>query len=473
VSVEPRTVQALVTPLSGDLGVPDWLRVLSERPGLVALDSAAGSPRDFSLVAFDPLSTPPPQDLDDLKRQVHSLRPMADVPGPFRGGFIGALTYDLGVFGERLELPRDPWETAPIVGGLYTDFIVFDHLQQESWLVLGDVEGEERPDRLQRRSNVEAWMAEVPGVGPACGVGELVRHCPPEEHRRRIEAARSLIAEGEFYQANLAHRFTRRTRGEPVDLYLALRAVNPAPYMGYLAWNAPDGSRHAVLSASPELLLEVSGQEVRTRPIKGTVGRGPDDERDRELARSLLASPKDRAELAMIVDLERNDLSRVCLPGSVRVPEFPMLESYPAVHHLVADVCGTLRPGLDGLDALAALFPGGSITGAPKLRSMEAIADLEGEGRGVFCGSLGFLDARGHARFNILIRTLRWRAKEASNSDGEVSFHVGGGITWSSEAGREEQETLEKGAALVAALGQADEAFGVHLRPGPVSTPTR
>ncbi len=465
--VEPRAVQALVTPLSGELSLPDWLRVLSHRSGLVALDSAAGSPRGFSLVAFDPLSTSPPQDLDDLKRQVHSLQPMADVPGPFQGGFIGALTYDLGVHGDPLELPRDPWETAPIVGGLYTDFIVFDHALEQSWLVLGDVEGQERPDRWQRLSDVEAWMIEVPGVEPACGVGELVRHCPPEKHGQRIEAARALIARGEFYQANLAHRFTRRTQGEPVDLYLALRAVNPAPYMSYLSWSASDGSRQAILSASPELLLECSGRDVRTRPIKGTVGRAPDGEQDQELARSLLASAKDRAELAMIVDLERNDLSRVCLPGSVCVPEFPILESYPAVHHLVADVCGTLRPGLDGLDALAALFPGGSITGAPKLRSMETIADLEGEGRGVFCGSLGFLDARGHARFNILIRTLRWRAREAVDSDGEVSFHVGGGITWSSQAEREEQETLEKGAALVAALGQVDEAFGVHLLPTP------
>jgi len=467
VSVEPRTVQALVTPLSGELGVPDWLRVLSERPGLVALDSAAGSPRGFSLVAFDPLSIPAPRDIHGLRDQVQSLQPMADVPGPFQGGFIGALTYDLGVHGDPLELPLDPWGTAPIVGGLYTDFIVFDHVQGKSWLVFGDVEGEERPDRQQRLCVIKTLMSEVPVARQASGVGELVRHCPPEEHRRRIEAARSLIAEGEFYQVNLAHRFTRRTHGEPIDLYLALRAVNPAPYMGYLSWNAADGSRHAILSASPELLLECTGQDVRTRPIKGTVGRGLDDKRDEELARSLLASAKDQAELTMIVDLERNDLSRVCTPGSVRVPEFPILESYPAVHHLVADVCGTLRPGLDGLDALAALFPGGSITGAPKLRSMEAIADLEGEGRGVFCGSLGFLDARGHARFNILIRTLRWRAKEGADSDGEVSFHVGGGITWSSQADREEQETLEKGAALVAALGQADEAFGVHLRPSP------
>ena len=471
--MEPRAVQALVTPLSGDLSLPDWLRVLSHRPGLVALDSAAGGPREFSLLAFDPLSVPPPRDFDSLRSQARSLQPMANVPGPFQGGFIGALTYELGVCGEALDLPPDPWGTAPIVGGLYTDFVVFDHVRRKSWLVLGDVEGEQRADRRQRLLDITACMAEVPTGAAARGVGELVRHCPPEEHARRIEAARALIAQGEFYQANLAHRFTRLTQGEPVDLYLALRAVNPAPYMGYLAWSAADGTRHAVLSASPELLLECKGREVRTRPIKGTVGRGRDDGQDRELARSLLASPKDRAELTMIVDLERNDLARVCLPGTVRVSEFPILESYPAVHHLVADVRGTLRPGLDGFDALAALFPGGSVTGAPKLRSMEAIAHLEGEGRGIFCGSLGFLDARGQARFNILIRSLRWRAREGADADGEVSFHVGGGITWSSQAGREEQETLEKGAGLLAALGAEDDAFGVHLRPTVAATPAQ
>jgi para-aminobenzoate synthetase component 1 len=223
--------------------------------------------------------------------------------------------------------------------------------------------------------------------------------------------------------------------------------------MGYLAWGAgPDG---ALLSASPELLLEVRGRRARTRPIKGTIARGADEAEDRANKAELCASEKDLAELAMIVDLERNDLGRIARAGSVRVREFPALESYAALHHLVADVECELRPQSTALDALLAVFPGGSITGAPKLRSMEVIAELEGEGRGFFTGALGFLDTRGDACFNILIRTLVWRPR--AEGQGEVSFHVGGGITWRSNAKAEEREARIKGAALAAALGSPDE----------------
>jgi len=166
-------------------------------------------------------------------------------------------------------------------------------------------------------------------------------------------------------------------------------------------------------------------------------------------ALALLGSEKDLAELAMIVDLERNDLGRCARPGGVRVEVFPRLETFATVHHLVADVAADVRPGVDAFDLLAALFPGGSITGAPKLASMDAIAELEGEGRGFFTGSLGFVDTRGHAAWNILIRTLVWRPR---SRDGEVSFHVGGGITWSSDAAAEERETMIKGAGLLHAL---------------------
>ena len=197
---------------------------------------------------------------------------------------------------------------------------------------------------------------------------------------------------------------------------------------------------------------------------------------DRLRSQELLASEKDRAELAMIVDLVRNDLGRVARPGGVRVEGFPSLETYASVHHLVADVSAELSEGHDAWDALAALFPGGSITGAPKLASMRTIADLEGEGRGFFTGSLGFLDLRGHGCWNILIRTLVWRpipAPTGGTADGEVSFHVGGGITWSSEARAEELETRLKGAALAAALagpGEAVETLGAVVA-RPVATP--
>ena len=291
--------------------------------------------------------------------------------------------------------------------------------------------------------------------------GPLVRRTSREVHAARIERARQAIGAGDYYQANLAHRFTRRMEGDPVDLYRVLRARNPAPYAGYLAHE-----QGSILSSSPELLLEFDGGEfdgrrARTRPIKGTIARGADAAGDARAVEVLLASAKDRAELAMIVDLERNDLGRACAPGSVRVEGFPRVETFASVHHLVADVVGTPAPGKDALDLLAALFPGGSITGAPKLAAMRAIADLEGEGRGFFTGSLGFVDVSGRAAWNVLIRTMVWRP-----DPGEVSFHVGGGITWSSEPEAEDDETLAKAAGMAAALEGQEENRLSGLLPG-------
>jgi anthranilate/para-aminobenzoate synthase component I len=377
--------------------------------------------------------------------------PGPDLPGPFRGGFLGALSYDLGVWGERaLRVAAEPWGFPLAGGGLYTDFVVRDEERGESWLVLGEDPGDARPSVAERRDELLELLC---AAAPASSVraGALVRHVSADEHRRRVEVVRDRIARGDVYQVNLAHRFSARVHGEAHALYARLRVVNPAPYMGFVAWE--DG---ALLSASPELLLEYDGTQARTRPIKGTRRRDPDPDLDRDLAAELLASEKDRAELVMIVDLERNDLGRAAEPGGVRVEGLPTLASYAHVHHLMADVIARPRPGVDALGLLAALFPGGSVTGAPKLRAMELIAALEGEGRGYFCGALGFVDLRGHAIFNLLIRTLQWRPRpELGTREGEVSFRVGGGITWSSDAAAEERETLEKAAGLLQALGLA------------------
>ncbi len=432
---------------------------LRGRRGLVALDSAGGDPCRSSLIGFDPVRPlrigPEGGDAIELLRVALSrfaVEAGDPIPGPFQGGFLGALAYDLGVCGERpVDVAGEPWGFPLTLGGLYTDYLVRDELQGRTWLVLGEDPGDGRASVDQRRREILAAL-EGPDPAAAYESGELTRHVAPQEHRRRIERARRHIARGDVYQVNLAHRFTASTRGDPLDLYLALRTVNPAPYMGYLARG---GRRGALLSASPELLLESDGRELRTRPIKGTARRGATPDEDRALARELLESEKDLAELVMIVDLERNDLGRIALPGGVRVEGLPTLRSYARVHHLVADVVARPAPGRGALDALAALFPGGSVTGAPKLRSMEVIAALEGEGRGFFCGCLGFLDARDRCAFNLLIRTMVWRPRVPDREggfDGEVSFRVGGGITFSSEAEAEDRETLAKAAGLIDAL---------------------
>ncbi len=510
---------------TSSLSIGEIVCRLRGRRGLVALDSAGGEPRRFSWVAFDPLrGLELPCELGGLRAFTAELESStsSSVPGPFQGGFLGALSYDLGAHGERairgaiggaIDAASDPWRSPRVVGGLYTDFLVRDESTGAMWLVLGESPGDDRANVAERRREIEsalagADVAHVVAHEATRPAGPLVRHTTASEHRSRIERARELIAAGDFYQVNLAHRFTRAMQGDPVELYRRLRTVNPAPYMAYFAWDADNASgagafrSGALLSASPELLFELDQGIARTRPIKGTAPRAATKRADDRAARALLASEKDKAELAMIVDLERNDLGRIARPGSVRVERMPHLESYANVHHLSADVVAELRAGVDAFDVLVSLFPGGSVTGAPKLASMHAIRALEGEGRGFFTGSAGFVDTRGSARFNILIRTLVWRPSEAPNAPsvrrsdapiaafarrgeapiaepkrggersrsaharddaptsvhGEVSFHVGSGITWSSNAGDEDRETLAKGRALEAALEPDDAA---------------
>jgi para-aminobenzoate synthetase component 1 len=448
------------------LALPEILSRLRGRRALAALDSAAGAPRRFGLAAFDPLVAFPadeaPGSLAELRASLARLEPAGGEapPGPFHGGFVGALSYDLGCEGERApSAAPEPWGFPPIAGGLYCDFVVRDEREARAWLVLGEEPGDGRAGVAARRGELfELLLAGPDPRGPAGASGPLVRRVAPEEHRRRIERTRAWIAAGDLYQANLAHRLTCAVAGHPLDLYLRLREANPAPYMGYLEWAGEP--RGALLSSSPELLLEHDGRLARTRPIKGTAPRGRTGAQDRELAAALLASEKDKAELAMIVDLERNDLGRLARAGHVWVEGFPTLASYARVHHLMADVVAETRPGVTALDLLGALFPGGSVTGAPKLAAMERIAELEGEGRGFFCGALGFADARGRGIFNVLIRTLLWRPRAGAPGSGEASFRVGGGITWVSDAAAEERETLDKAAGMVAALGRRCDGGG-------------
>jgi para-aminobenzoate synthetase component 1 len=255
--------------------------------------------------------------------------------------------------------------------------------------------------------------------------------------RRAVE----YIYAGDVFQVNYAHEFRAPLRGDPLALYLRLREHNPAPYGAFLDL----GAACAVLSTSPELFLELSGARVWTRPIKGTRPRGATEAEDLELIEELRRSEKDTAELAMIVDLERNDLGRVCTPGSVAVVEEARIESYASVHHRVATVIGELERGRDRADLIAATFPGGSITGAPKIRAMEIIDELEVGRRGPYTGSIGILTDSGGMALNIAIRT-------AVVADGMVRLHVGGGIVADSDPEAEHEETLDKGRTLFEAL---------------------
>lgn len=449
----------------GDVEPARALGALRDHDRPFLLDSARGSPRRFSLLAFDPLpaplaGTPSIGALRELLEQLKLEPPTSDralaVPGPFHGGLLGALAYDLGAAGEKpVRVAPEPWAFPLFVGGLYTDFLVRDEALGRAWLVLGDAPGDDRPSLEQRRARIRDELAsEVRRTETSAS--RLQRCVSAEEHRARVERCRERIAQGDLYQANLAHRFTCSARGAPVDWYERLRNANPAPYMAFAQWTAPNsaGCAGALLSASPELLLEFDGEHARTRPIKGTAPRLSDPREDARAAERLLGSAKDLAELAMIVDLERNDLAKVCAPRGVWVEGYPHLESYARVHHLMADVVGKPREGVGAFELLEALFPGGSITGAPKLRSMELVAELEGEGRGFFCGSAGFVDLRGRAAWNILIRTLLWREiARGGERGGEFSFRVGGGVTWSSDPAAEERETLDKARGLLDALG--------------------
>lgn len=257
---------------------------------------------------------------------------------------------------------------------------------------------------------------------------------------RAVEKIQEYIAAGDCYQVNLSQRFTAPVSKPPWQLYRALCSASPAPYAAYI-----DTGDHQVLSSSPELFLRVEAGRVTTRPIKGTRPRGLTPDADSVQAEQLQSSEKDRAELLMIVDLERNDLGKVCRYGSVKTPELFKLESYATVHHLVATVEGELRAGVTPLQALRACFPGGSITGAPKIRAMEIIQEIETVRRGVYTGAIGWV-AAGRAQWNIAIRTMVIR-------DGTATFHAGGGVVADSVPESEYEETLDKARALLSVVG--------------------
>jgi para-aminobenzoate synthetase component 1 len=385
--------------------------------------------------------------------RTHDLANPAEEPdlraGPFQGGLIGFIGYDLAPRLERLprRTPRDS-RMPDIRMALYDAAIVRDGRTGTSTIHAWDVTGE-GPAAAETRCRrwVEAIESgldnpskprkPLPHPGRAIRmVSSFTREAYMETVRRVLE----YIAAGDVFQVNLSQRFTTRGEFDPLDLFLRLRNRSPAPFSAFLRWDDL-----AVVSASPEWFYQTRADHLVTRPIKGTRPRGESEEADAHLAAELSNSPKDRAELTMIVDLERNDLGRVCRYGSVIVKDALRVESFAQVHHLVATVEGRLRPDVGPVDIIRAMFLGGSITGAPKIRAMEIIDELEPNRRGLYTGSIGYLSRGGSSGFNIAIRTILLEGDRAS-------YQVGGGIVADSDPEAEYEETLAKGRALRAVL---------------------
>ena len=380
--------------------------------------------------------------------------PPASLPDDvaFAGGLVGYFGYDVRLATERLPASNPPDSSLPDVWfGVYDTF--FDIAEAgRVRLILLPRAGESSTEREARAASITARMTRATSTTPSSSTRHAdtdqddlcpipaVSNLAPETYRAGVQRILDHIRSGDVYQVNFTHRFLVRCDDSPLEVYRRLRAINPAPYSAFFQVDDT-----AVLSISPECLVRADGVDLESRPIKGTRARAAEPSRDVAAVAALRTSPKDHAELTMIVDLVRNDLSRVCAPGTVTVHDHAHVESATYVHHLVTAVRGRLESPHDIFDALAALLPGGSITGAPKIRSMEIIDELETVARGLYTGSIGRIDWRGRTDFSIAIRTLVLEA-------GYARIHGGGGIVIDSDPDREYQESLDKVRGLLEAV---------------------
>jgi para-aminobenzoate synthetase component 1 len=378
--------------------------------------------------------------------------PLAKIPDlpPFQGGVAGYFSYDAGQHLESLPAVFDDMEFADLCVGFYDLVIAFDHDIRRAWIFSSGYPLQDNPARTLRAQARLEWLLaklkRVTGLPPVSQVGcvdaEIDSNFTPEKYQDTVKKVIEYILAGDIFEANISQRFKAPLPENlsPFDLYRRLRLINPAPFAAYLCMDDT-----VLASASPERFLKLTDRQVEARPIKGTRRRGATVTEDKQLAADLLGSAKDHAENVMIVDLLRNDLSRVCRDHSVEVPQLCGLESYASVHHLVSVVSGELHAHLQAIDLLRASFPGGSITGAPKVRAMEIIAEVEPTARGPYCGSVGYIGFNGDMDCSITIRTFAIK-------NGSVTFQAGGAIVADSDPREEYEETKIKARALRLAL---------------------
>jgi para-aminobenzoate synthetase component 1 len=381
----------------------------------------------------------------------YALERQSGLP-PFFGGAVGYFGYDLGRLLEDLPNTNPTDESLPEMDvGLYDWVLAADHLTGESWLISIGLPSGSGAAAREKLAGIRARLLGAPSTPPEEGAVPTKPHLRSNVSRtgylEAVRKAKEYVRAGDIYQVNLSHQLEGEWRGDAWSLYERLREASPVPYGAYL-----DLGDTKVLSASPERFLRLDDRRVETRPIKGTRPRGTTPERDRTLAAELSSSEKDRAENLMIVDLLRNDLGKVCRVGSVRVRELFGLEGYASVWHLVSTIRGELRENLDAVDLLEACFPGGSVTGCPKIRAMEIIEELEPVRRGPYCGAIGYLSFTGDMDTSITIRTLVLK-------EGRMKLQVGGAVTSDSDPEAEYDETLAKGRAVLNAIGAEAEEW--------------
>jgi len=381
-----------------------------------------------------------------IKEYLH-IKKQKQVELPFIGGALGFFSYDLGRSLEKLPSAAiDDLYLPDMNIGIYPWAIVIDHRKKKSILV-----GDKNDLRTRRGWNdLLGFVTDTPKQGqhinehePFAVKKSIESNMTESDYANAFRQVKSYILEGDCYQVNLAQRFHAEVEGDPWRAYCMLREFNPSPFSAYLNY-----SDFQILCNSPERFLSVVDDVVQTKPIKGTRPRSENADKDDALLQELLNSKKDQAENVMIVDLLRNDISKNCALGSVKVPKLFDIESYPNVHHMVSTITGKLRKQRNAIDLLKGSFPGGSITGAPKLRSMEIIEELEPHRRGIYCGAIGYIGFDGNMDTNIAIRTML-------HKDQNMYFYAGGGIVYDSEEQSEYQETFDKAAAMMHVLNQS------------------
>ncbi|RDY24639.1 aminodeoxychorismate synthase component I [Romboutsia maritimum] len=401
------------------------------------------SSKPFKVIKYKDTEINP---LDNLKNELDKYKIKNNTQLPFIGGAVGYLSYDLGNYLERL--PRtaiDDTNVYDLYFGLYNYVVVIDHLENKTYIATPDLDVENEIFLIEEIEN-RIKKSEEEGINTICyeekhvESTKLKSNFTKEEFKNSVQRVREYIRKGDIYQVNLTQRFSGKTSLSSYELYRDLRKFSPAPFGAFLNFE-----KTSILSNSPERFIKCIDKKIETRPIKGTRPRGKNKEEDLNLQEELRNSEKDRAELLMIVDLERNDVGRISKIGSVKVPELFVIESYTNVNHLVSTVIGELEEGKDAIDLIKATFPGGSITGAPKIRAMEIIDELEPTQRNVYTGSIGYIGFDGNVDLNIAIRTI---IKQSDN----VYFQVGGGMTWDSNPDDEYQETLDKAKSIMKAL---------------------